>query len=119
MASTGLEIAEDIQRTVQEKTRLTVSRGVSFSQIYIKLGSNMKQPDEVTVIDENNYREKMWPLPMSDHLYVGPQTTKMLRGINIETISNLANFGPALIQSIFGTNSINLWSLSNSTTTPL
>ena len=67
-AETGLQVAEEIRRAVREKIGLTVSIGVSFSKIYAKLGSDMKKPDAVTVIGEDNYREKVWPLPVSDLL---------------------------------------------------
>lgn len=115
VAETGLEVAEEIRRAVREEIGLTVSIGVSFSKIYAKLGSDMKKPDAVTVIDENNYREKVWPLPVSDLLYVGPQTTKKLRGMNVTTIGDLANFDPILLQSKFGVNGIKLWRFANGT----
>ena len=115
VAETGLEVAEEIRRAVREEIGLTVSIGVSFSKIYAKLGSDMKKPDAVTVIDENNYREKVWPLPVSDLLYVGPRTTKKLRGMNVTTIGDLANFDPILLQSKFGVNGIKLWRFANGT----
>lgn len=114
-AETRLQVAEEIRRAVREEIGLTVSIGVSFSKIYAKLGSDMKKPDAVTVIGEDNYREKVWPLPVSDLLYVGPQTAKKLRGMNVTTIGDLANFDPILLQSKFGVNGIKLWRFANGT----
>ena len=72
----GLKIAEEIRRKVREEIGLTVSIGVSFSKIFAKLGSDMKKPDAVTVISKGNYQDKVWSLPVSELLYVGPATTR-------------------------------------------
>ena len=56
---TGEEIAEEIRQSVKEELGLTVSIGVSFNKIFAKLGSDMKKPDAVTVITEDNFREKV------------------------------------------------------------
>ena len=111
----GEKIANEIRERIKFELGLTISAGVSFNKIFAKLGSDMKKPDAVTVIDENNYREKVWPLPVSDLLYVGPQTTKKLRGMNVTTIGDLANFDPILLQSKFGVNGIKLWRFANGT----
>ena len=75
----GFRTAEEIRKTVEIETGLTVSIGVSFSKIFAKLGSDMKKPNAVTVIPRTEYKEKVWPLPVSDLLYVGPATTRKLR----------------------------------------
>lgn len=85
----GLKIAEEIRRKVREEIGLTVSIGVSFSKVFAKLGSDLKKPDAVTVISQNNYREKIWPLPVSELLYVGPATTRKLMSLNVLTIGDL------------------------------
>ena len=76
-ATDGLEIAEEIREAVKSEIGLTVSIGVSFNKIFAKLGSDMKKPDAVTVITWENFREKIWPLPASDLLYVGRATTRL------------------------------------------
>ena len=45
----GFRTAEEIRKTVESETGLTVSIGVSFSKIFAKLGSDMKKPNAVTV----------------------------------------------------------------------
>lgn len=109
----GREIAEEIRRTVREETGLTVSIGVSFNKIFAKLGSDMKKPDAVTVITRANFREKVWPLPVSDLLYVGPATTRKLAKINVCTIGQLAACDPELLHTRFGKNGLMLWRFAN------
>ena len=50
---------------------VTISIGVSFNKIFAKLGSDMKKPDAITVITRENFKEKVWPLPVAELLYVG------------------------------------------------
>ena len=113
VATTGLEIAEEIRQSVKQELGLTVSIGVSFSKIFAKLGSDMKKPDAITVIDEDNFREKVWPLPVSELLYVGHATTRKLMMLNIRTIGDLANCDPSLIISKLGKNGAMLWTFAN------
>ena len=87
---TPLEIANEIRTTVKEEVGLTVSIGVSFNKIFAKLGSDMKKPDAVTVITRESFKDQIWPLPVSDLLYVGRATTERLRLYGICTIGDLA-----------------------------
>lgn len=109
----GRMIAEEIRRSVREEIGLTVSIGVSFSKIFAKLGSNMKKPDAVTVISRANFQEKVWPLAVSELLYVGPATTRRLMSMNVMTIGDLAKADPELIRSRLGKNGVMLWRFAN------
>jgi len=109
----GFRIAEEIRHKVHDEIGLTVSVGVSFSKIFAKLGSDMKKPDAVTVISQNNYRDKVWPLPVSELLYVGPATTKKLAMMNVYTIGELAMCNPEYLRAKLGKNGIMLWRFAN------
>ncbi len=98
----GAKIAEEIRRRIRTELGVTVSVGVSWNKIFAKLGSDYKKPDAVTVISRENYRSLVWPLPASDLLYVGPATTRKLRGIGIQTIGELAAADPELLTRVFG-----------------
>jgi len=104
----GERIAQDIRRTVKQELGLTVSIGVSFNKIFAKLGSDMKKPDAVTVLDSENWRERVWPLPVSDLLFVGRATTKKLMDRNILTIGDLARTETRYLVSWFGKNGLML-----------
>lgn len=69
----------------------TASVGVSWNKIFAKLGSDMKKPDATTVILQDNFREVVWPLPVSELLYVGRATRKKLNSRCVYTIGDLAN----------------------------
>lgn len=105
----GMEAAETIRRTVREELGLTVSIGVSFNKIFAKLGSDMKKPDAVTEITEENFREKVWPLPASDLLYVGRATNAKLANYGIHTIGDIAGTDPQFLRRLLGINGLELW----------
>ncbi len=98
----GRDIAEKIRARIKDELGITVSVGVSFNKVFAKLGSDYKKPDAVTVIDEQNYREIVWPLPTSDLLYVGKAAARRLDGYGIHTIGDIARLNPELLESILG-----------------
>ena len=98
----AVEIAETIRNRVKFELGITVSIGVSFNKIFAKLGSDYKKPDAVTVFGKDDYREKVWPLPVEELLYVGPATTRKLRARCIRTIGDLAQTDPSLLHSWLG-----------------
>ena len=109
----GVEIAEQIRAATKSELGLTVSVGVSYNKIFAKLGSDMKKPDAITVITEDNYKEKVWPLAASDLLYVGRATDAKLAKYGIHTIGQLAATDPENLRYWFGVNGLKLWQFAN------
>ncbi len=87
----GEEIANKIRCLVKEELGLTVSIGVSFNRVYAKLASELKKPDAVTVISKENYKDVVFPLPVSSLWLVGGKTQDALLKFGIRTIGDLAN----------------------------
>lgn len=102
----ALETAESISNEVKRKTGLTVSIGVSFTKSFAKLGSDYKKPDAITVISPENYKQIVWPLPVSNMIYIGPATTGRLRRLGINTLGELALSDEKCIQSHLGKNGL-------------
>ena len=98
----GREIAEKIRADVKRELGLTVSVGVSFNKVFAKLASEMKKPDAVTEVSEENYQDVVWKLPVSDLLFVGKSTAETLHKIGVRTIGDLANVDETLISRILG-----------------
>ena len=107
------ELADKIRNTVKNELGLTISVGVSFNKIFAKLGSDMKKPDATTVISKENYKEKVWPLPIEDLLGVGRNTRKVLRKYFINTIGDLAKEDKKTLERLFGKNGITLYEYAN------
>lgn len=85
-----MEIARKISRRIKFELGITASIGVSDNKVTAKLGSDYRKPDAITRIEQDNYQEIVYPLPVEDLLYVGPATSRKLRGIGISTIGQLA-----------------------------
>ena len=98
----GETIADAIRRAVREELGITVSVGVSFNKIFAKMGSDYKKPDATTVITRENYRQLLWPLPISDLIFVGSASRNALRELGIYTIGDLARTDPALLTARLG-----------------
>ncbi len=109
----GPEIAEAIRKACREELGLTVSVGVSFNKVFAKLGSDMKKPDATTVISEEDFREKIWPLAASELIYIGRSTSARLADYGIRTIGQVAATPPEYLRSWFGVNGIALWRYAN------
>ena len=109
----SMEIAEQIRAATREELGLTVSVGVSFNKIFAKLGSDMKKPDAITEITPENFKEKVWPLPASDMIYVGRATAAKLDRHGIHTIGDVAGTDPELLRSWFGVNGLKLWTYAS------
>lgn len=84
------EIAYKIKEEIKAKYGLTISVGVSFCKVFAKLGSDLKKPDAITVLDKDSYKEKIYDLPVEYLLYVGKTTTNKLNKMGIKTIGDLA-----------------------------
>ena len=109
----GYHIAQEISNRMKKELGITVSVGVSFNKIFAKLGSDYKKPDAITTMNKDEYRDKAWPLPVSDLLYVGSATNNKLRGTGIRTIGDLARTEETLLVRKLGKMGSILWSFAN------
>ena len=95
-------IADRIRADMKRELGLTVSVGVSFNKIFAKLGSDYKKPDATTVINRENFKDIVWPLPVTDLLFVGRAAAGELKKYNVTTIGALAAFGRAELTALLG-----------------
>ena len=85
-------LADEIRRRMRQEFGLTISVGISFNKIFAKLGSDYKKPDATTWISRDNYQQLVWPLPVTDLLYVGRSAAETLERVGVRTIGDLARF---------------------------
>ena len=95
-------VADDIRRAVREELGLTLSVGVSFNKVFAKMGSDYKKPDATTVITRENFRELLWPLPVTELLFVGRAAAAAPAGYGIRTIGDLARTDRETLTGILG-----------------
>ena len=109
----GEEIANRIREDVKRELGITVSVGVSFNKVFAKLGSDYKKPDAVTVISRESFREIVFPLKVSEMLFVGNKTANALASMGIRTIGELANTSLELLVRRFGKMGEQLYRYAN------
>ena len=64
-------------------------------------------------MNKDEYKEKAWPLPVSDLLYVGSATNKKLYSMGILTIGDLARTDETLLVRRLGKMGSILWAFAN------
>ena len=108
----GMEIAETIRQRIKAEIGLTVSIGVSFNKVFAKLGSDYKKPDAITEISRANFKNIVYPLPVSHLLFVGRKTTVELEKMGIKTIGDLALADLDFLVGRFGKHGVTLYEYS-------
>lgn len=107
------ELALEIRERVKQDFKLTCSVGISFNKVFAKLGSDYKKPDATTVFAESDWKDKIWPLPVSDLLFVGKHTAERLAKINVKSIGDLACTDREFISRYLGKAGAYLWEYAN------
>ena len=104
----GEQIANKIKNDIKRELDITASVGVSFNKVFAKLGSDLKKPDAVTVISKENFKQKVWPLPVTDLLFVGKSTAEKLKTIGITKIGDLIDCSENTLKKLLGKNGLDL-----------
>lgn len=95
-------LADRIRTQIKRELGLTISVGVSFNKIFAKLGSDYKKPDATTVIRREDVPSIVYPLPVSDLLFVGHAAADRLYKLGIHTIGDLAAADAAELIHLLG-----------------
>ncbi|MCL0035736.1 DNA polymerase IV, partial [Thermodesulfovibrionales bacterium] len=85
------EIAREIKKRIKDEIGLTCSIGIAPNKLLAKMASDMQKPDGLTVITENNIKNRIWPLSARRLQGVGPKTEAHLKSLSISTIKELAS----------------------------
>ena len=109
----GYLAAQEIRRRIRAELGLTVSVGVSWNKAFAKLGSDYRKPDAVTVFGRDNFRQRIWPLPVSALLFAGPASTRALAGMGVRTVGQLAQADPDCLRARLGKSGLTLYRYAN------
>jgi len=107
------ELADELRRRIREEVGVTISVGVSFNRVFAKMGSDYKKPDATTVITRDNYRDILWPIPVSDLLFAGKATVEQLNRRYIFTVGDLARCSRQSVNDWLGKGGDMLWIYAN------
>ena len=110
---TGQAVADRLRQEVRERFGLTISVGVSFNKVFAKLGSDYQKPDATTMISRENFQTLVWPLPVTDLLFVGRSCAETLGKYGVNTIGQLAAFDRTALHRLLGKQGEQLWLYAN------
>ena len=98
----GETIARAIKRDIREQIGLTASAGVAPVKFVAKVASDLRKPDGLVVVAEEQVREFLAPLPIERMWGVGPKTAPHLRRLGIATLGELAGADDAALERCLG-----------------
>ena len=87
-----LTLAQTIQKAIFNNFKLSVSIGISCNKFLAKMATDLNKPNGITMITKENFKDKIWPLPIEKMYFIGKATAKILQKIGIKTIKDLAHF---------------------------
>jgi DNA polymerase-4 len=97
-----LHIAQSIKDRTREKEQLTCSIGVAPNKLLAKLGSGLKKPDGLVVIEKERVEEILGDLPVSKLFGIGPKLEEELKSIGIFTCGQLGRYPVSVLNKRFG-----------------
>ena len=109
----AVTIADEICRRFKDELGITVSIGVSFNKIFAKLCSDLAGRDEVYTVTPENFKDKLWNLPVASMMGIGRKTSVRLKNYCINTIGELAACDPDWLKSVFGVCGIDMYRNAN------
>jgi DNA polymerase IV len=95
-------IAASLKERIFRETRLTASVGVAPNKFLAKLASDLKKPDGLVVLTQENAQRTLAPLPVSKIWGVGPAGAKALAGIGVHTVGELRRLSERTLAGRFG-----------------
>lgn len=114
---TDYELAEEILKTVEEKTGLTATCGIGPNLLLAKVAMDTeakKYKNGIAKWTYDDVPEKLWSItPLSKMWGIGPRMEKKLNNLNIYTVGELANYDKNILKDKFGVMGQELWNHAN------
>lgn len=96
-------IAKNIKTDIRKRFgRLTCSIGIAPNKLLAKLGSDMKKPDGLVVILQEDVDKLLENLPVKELCGIGPQLETHLSGMGIRTCGELKRASIHVLRNRFG-----------------
>jgi len=102
----AVEVGRAIKADILRETGLVASVGVAPTKFLAKLASDLDKPDGFRVIEREQVREVLDPLPVSKIFGVGPRTAKRLEQLGVTTVRDLADQPRDEVRGRFGASGL-------------
>jgi DNA polymerase-4 len=99
----AVELAGRIKRALREHCGacMTCSIGIAPNRMLAKLGTDMKKPDGLVVIEQSELPQRLWPLKLTDFAGIGAKTEKRLRRAGISSVREMCEASEADLRRAF------------------
>lgn len=111
--SSPVDGALEIKNRVRERFGFTVNVGISSNKLLAKMASDFEKPDKVHTLFPEEIQVKMWPLPLGDLYMAGRSSVEALKKLEINTIGDLAQTDPKVLEQHLKSHGRKLWEFAN------
>lgn len=108
-----VEAALEIKNAVYEKFGFTVNIGISSNKLLAKMASDFEKPNKVHTLFPQEIQVKMWSLPVSELYMAGKSSVEVLKKLEIQTIGELAQTDPRILELHLKSHGRTLWEFAN------
>lgn len=98
----SVSLAHRIQQEIYDQLHLTCSTGVSYNKFLAKLASDYHKPVGMTIINEEDVLDFLFPLPIEKFRGIGKKTAPRMRNLGINTGKDLYQWKEIDLISHFG-----------------
>jgi DNA polymerase IV (DinB-like DNA polymerase) len=91
-----------LKTDIEEAAGVVASVGIAPSMTTAKLASDADKPDGLVVVEPDEVRSFLAPMPVADLHGVGPVTTRKLREMGFETAGDIADGDVTVLVDAFG-----------------
>ena len=108
-STSAMDIATFIQDEIYKRLKLTVSIGISYNKFLAKMASDMKKPNGITVIREENLISILDPIDISKVYGIGKSTCNKLKDIGVRKVSDLRTLSKYSLHKLLGTRGLTIY----------
>ncbi len=101
-------IAVALKKNIMDVSGLSCSVGVGPTKVVAKIASDHHKPNGITVVPLDQVRSFLNPQPVGKIPGVGKKTRKILEGLGVSSIGELAEMSPAKVIAELGAHGLNL-----------
>lgn len=105
--------AHRLKNRISKELGFTVNIGISDKKYLAKMASDFEKPDRVHTLFQEEIQKKMWPLPVSELLFVGRSTEQVLKKLGIYTIGELARTDVEILKYHLKKQGESIWNFAN------
>jgi DNA polymerase IV len=107
------KLARQLKKHIRDDTSLTASVGIAPNKFIAKIASDLRKPDGLVIVEEDDVRFFLNPLEISRLWGVGKKTLPLLTAMGIRTIGDLADFSRVELHQRFGEAGLHYYRLAN------